>query len=133
MTTDQTAERQLLRDVLTWARANGWRRQPQIRTETAWSRDPEGDGGVRPHTVSFTRTFGPIRLIIWGFGQIDVSGPQQAADVLVAVGILPAEFSSAYQAGVRAERMRPPVQVHISPKPEVRIIPVPVIDPRRRA
>ncbi len=104
-------ERQLLRDVLAWGRANGWRRQPQIRTEWCWSRNIDADT-ARGNTVSYSTATGSPNLVIWGYGQPETLGIQHACDLLAAYGILPARFSSAYAAG-RADAVEDQIDLSV--------------------
>lgn len=107
MTTDQTAARALLRTVLTWARANGWR--PRYRWQgdvtITWSRGPDAEIGVPGEYVGVhlpdPDNIEDIRH--WLFDhhgrQIPVTSVREAVDVLAALGVLPAALSSMYAAG----------------------------------
>lgn len=90
---DEATERQLLRDVQRWARANGWTRH---RVDLG--------GGVRGiewrHPACRTITYDPP-FVYHGHTTFEREDLQHAVDILVAVGVLPVEFSSAYAAGRR--------------------------------
>lgn len=89
-------DRQLLREVFCWARANGWRAEAQSPEFHIWRHrdgrevDVYFDGNGSEMTVeTATRRSGvwyPMRIA-------------EAVDVLVALGILPQQFSSAFAAG----------------------------------
>lgn len=96
----ETTDRQLLRDAIKWARAAGWRRdhhgpcggpEPGSRY---WVNDRDAVIELDRHNVLRT----PI-------SEVDCCDTIHVGlDVLVAVGVLPARFSSAYAAGVVAGR-----------------------------
>jgi hypothetical protein len=85
----------LLRRVFTWARANGWDKAVWV----GWKRSSDG--------LRFGWDRGEICLYHAGYLRwVPVVSVREAVDVMVAKGLLPAEFSSAYDAGVRAARHR---------------------------
>ena len=96
-----TEDRRLLAEVSRWRKANGWSDSSrgwineQSVEDAAVAVKPEPDGG-EAFTVAWRKGNGgwhePDRYIA-----VDA---QQAVDFLVALGILPARFSSAYEAGV---------------------------------
>lgn len=107
LSTDDIA---LLRSVLAWGRANGW--QPGTDgTEREWSRwDDDGPVPVvslfRPnYGDNGEDNFGDLGMRVHFFGKpsrnVSVPGTtvREAVDVLAALGVIPARFSSAYQAG----------------------------------
>lgn len=101
------ADRSILREVMRWVRANGWQRG---HWEGEWV-SADGltmvctDYGVsrglairRRQTVAAGWSYGgnPARFVN------RVGSVREAVDVLVALGVLPAEFSSAFDAGYDA-------------------------------
>lgn len=95
--TDPNAERALLRDVLTWARANGW-------THTCHPIHGHNWEGPRNYAVDLDATDDrtEFALDVYIPGAINCLWPRsvrQAVDVLAALGVLPAELSSMYAAG----------------------------------
>ncbi len=98
----------LLKQIARWRRSNNvsfflWRRGQGFAGAygfAEWNRYT--DGGR--HNVAFERE-APDELIFTTdyhrklFRRIEVDSLQQGVDILVAVGVLPARFSSAYRAG----------------------------------
>lgn len=96
-------ERRLLAAVSRWARRNGWRRG-------AWSGWHSPDGlvdvwvdrdGLAVRRYDRTPGAGVPRTMVCA-----VASVREAVDLLVASGVLPVEFSSAYTAGARDERQQ---------------------------
>lgn len=85
----------LLRSLVEWRRANGWTLERsdagyvQWAGRDGWSVDAYLPGGAEMTVESATRRFG-----VWY--PLTVTA---AVDVLVAVGVAPPEFSSAFRAG----------------------------------
>lgn len=115
-------DRQLLRDVFRWARAEGFRREH--------TRDFEGRVVVRlPDWASWTH---PSKLTALQLDHDDqptsvlhiqrengwldmwVSSVREAVDILAALGILPITFSSAYKAGAESALDRDEWRVRIA-------------------
>lgn len=103
--TDHTAERQLLRDVLTWARANGWRRvEPYPSSWPEWTNFQQDSGpNVCLYKPEFGEDYDEIRAYFFGPDVRHVSwrptSIREAVDVLAALGVLPVAFSTAYSVG----------------------------------
>lgn len=104
------ADRLLLRSVLVWARANGWRPVQTQYVDRQWSTEAERAPvvcAIRPnYGDNGEDNFGPIEVRIYFFPsggyrcvQLQKTSTREAVDVLVALGILPAHFSSAFAAG----------------------------------
>jgi hypothetical protein len=104
----------LLREVLTWARAEGWRPAPNRAHPAsdatpiigAWTRGPAGEYGLGDEYVCFVRDLGEISEDVSGpglFGDlcdgVPVTSVTQAVDLLVALKVLPVALSSAYRQG----------------------------------
>ncbi|HYJ33782.1 MAG TPA: hypothetical protein VE326_11235 [Candidatus Binatia bacterium] len=89
--------RHLLAAMPRWARANGWERAaaPRCWRRTDWTAEvswtPDGHMSV---TLLDRHAWNTARR-----SQVDVTSVQQAADVLAALGLLPATFSSIYRFG----------------------------------
>jgi hypothetical protein len=93
----------LLRDVIRWARANGWRYDGTGR-EKSWEREKDGYVivGVEIARCHREGCDHDANLHVVDNGDettTSASSIQRAVDVLVARGVLPARFSSAYAAG----------------------------------
>jgi hypothetical protein len=100
---DQTAERALLRDVIAWARANVWR-YDGTGSEKTWERDSGGRYVVVGVELCHHEACVDFSLRVIDNGVETMTGAddvRRAVDILAALGVLPAEFSSAYAAGVR--------------------------------
>ncbi len=89
-------DRQLLRSVLKWARANGWRGSRFV-VGRRWD-DAMGDNEVVWWHDTVDRDAWTLVTNLVP-GEVCPRSVAQAVDVLVALGVLPAEFSSAYTAG----------------------------------
>jgi hypothetical protein len=92
------AERTLLLAVFRWARAEGVR----LDGATRWTSPPPHRWGVE-----FWGGLDDRPVFVWREGQIigsnyDVVDIAEAVDLLAALGILPAQFSTAYRAGYDA-------------------------------
>src|SRR5688572_28387274 len=107
-----TSDRQLLRVVFRWARANGWR--PSDDNELS-NRDwcPAGDEPntfVNLHRPNYGDNgqdrFGNSILRVYSFGgkyrcvQVPDTSVREAVDVLCALGVLPGHLSSIFAAGI---------------------------------
>lgn len=92
------AERSLLLALFRWARSTGVRLDGALR----WTSPPPHRWGVDFWPSSFEPN-SPVRLSVWrtGFSSKDywVASIAEAVDVLVALGIAPARFSTVYRAG----------------------------------
>jgi hypothetical protein len=93
------ADTTLLRDVIRWARANGWTRPTPGVTE--WTHQRQWDAPnvcVERHANGeyemLVHTYSPYRCI-----DVPNTTVDEAVGILVALGVLPARFSSAYAAG----------------------------------
>lgn len=90
-----------LRDAIRYARANGWR-YDGTGTEKTWERPGQALIGVEINKCHHEGCddSADLNTIIDGYeSSIIVLGVQQGLDVLVALGVLPAQFSTAYAAG----------------------------------
>lgn len=109
MTTESltAADRQLLREVFRWSRANGWRPVQTQYVDRQWSTEAERAPvvcAIRPnYGDNGEDNFGPIEVRIYFFPsggyrcvQLQKTSTREAVDVLVALGILPAHFSSVW-------------------------------------
>lgn len=101
-------DRALLREVFTWARANGWGVAATDRDDRQWSADDDGTPVVclrRPnYGDNGEDRFGPAGLRVYFFGgryrcvDVPASSVREAVDVLAALGVLPAQLSSQWRA-----------------------------------
>lgn len=96
-------DRTLLRDAIRWGRANGWRYDGG-GIEKTWEREKDGYVvvGVELADCHHEGCDHDADLNIIDNGvqtSTTASSVQRALDVLVALGVLPARFSSAYAAG----------------------------------
>lgn len=94
---DEAIERQLLRDVIAWARANGYSYDGG-GYEKNWD-----SGRVQVGIEAYDHDQGAT-MRVYCQGEETITGPRfvyQAVDILVALGVLPVEFSTAYAAGRR--------------------------------
>jgi hypothetical protein len=100
---EAAAERQLLREVIAWARAHGWEHgYIKPSDEHVWVHTPR-HGQTRCNVqLGWSEDTRDKRTldIDWGESLIEVDTIREAVDVLVALGVLPAEHSTAYTAGV---------------------------------
>lgn len=92
------------REMFAWAASNGWHRT----TAAAWSRSMGAytiglrwmrDGGSGSIRIGRINHSGPARMELL-FRHDRVRDIAQGVDLLVALGFLPSQFSSAYRAGV---------------------------------
>lgn len=96
------AERSLLLALFRWARAD-----PDIQFgRTYWVRhigEPAHQWGIDFHPEDFDSTERAAPMIIWRYriaaNRYWVASVTEAVDLLVALGIAPTRFSTAYQAG----------------------------------
>lgn len=126
-----TAERELLAAISRWNRTDphtgatlkfwhrpwepsfwpGWWRSHDGRIEVCWAEDREPS-----NTIAVTwqeERYGPERV-----ARFEVTSVHEAVDVLVAFGVLPARFSSAFAAGYREGATDVPAGgPHVEPAP----------------
>ena len=88
--------------IARWCLANGWTRPPHADvtapdglTTVEW----EADTGTGDRWLTVRRRPRPESTRTVTVADVEVTSVQQAADVLAALGLLPAEFSSAYRTG----------------------------------
>lgn len=99
-----TDERQLIAEALRYARSQGWARMKpagrwrknSLRFDYRLPIDGRDTAWLKVYWTGSNKTKPP-------HGNAIVSSVAQAVDVLVAVGVLPAELSSAYREGVADE------------------------------
>jgi len=93
MPSDPTAERQLLRDVLRWARANGWEHgYIKPSDEHLWVRT-YGSGRTRTVAIGWDDTLQHRVLIVDSDKEWLVASVREAVVLLVLNGIVPVELS----------------------------------------
>jgi hypothetical protein len=107
MTADEIA---LMRAIVVWRRAEGvdfWRARDVLGRFVQWS--AAGRGALQVSVDLMRGDDGPYALmqagrkgVLGGIKLADDYGFTQAVDMLVALGYLPARFSSAYRAGWNA-------------------------------
>lgn len=100
----------LLREVISWARAEGWRSRDRWPGDlvVTWSIGPDVELGVPGRYVGACAPDDADRCEpdqVWQIfterrdTQVYVNTVREAVDVLAALGVLPARFSCAYTAG----------------------------------